>query len=119
MEAFNLNLPIYLQIIQKIKQSIASGKSEPGSRVPSVRELAATFSVNPNTMQRALSELERDGLVRTERTSGRYITENEELIGKLRIELAEDFSKNFVSQMESLGFDKVSIKQILMKDGVI
>ena len=116
MEEFNVNMPIYLQIIQKIKQSVASGKLEPGSRVPSVRDLAVKFSVNPNTMQRALSELERDGLMYTERTSGRYITGDGELIKNLRVELARELSKSFTVQMENLGFSRTETQKILMEE---
>ena len=73
---FNDNAPIYLQIVNTLKRNIASGAYPPGSRLPSVRDLALEAGVNPNTMQRALSELERSGLVNSQRTAGRFITED-------------------------------------------
>ena len=70
------NMPIYMQIMQKVREAIASGELAPGVRVASVRELAGAFAVNPNTMQRALNELEREGLLVSERTSGRFVTKD-------------------------------------------
>ena len=82
--------PIYLQIIERISMDIVSGVYRAGDKLPSVRELAASAAVNPNTMQKALSELERSGLVYTQRTSGRYITEDTGLIQEVRLKLAEE-----------------------------
>jgi DNA-binding transcriptional regulator YhcF (GntR family) len=97
-------LPIYLQIIQDIKQKIASGEWPPDMRVPPVRELSVSFGVNPNTAQRALSELERDGLLRTERTSGRFITGDEKLINRVRGEMAASYAEEFLTRMARVGF---------------
>ena len=72
-------IPIYLQIIEKIKAKIISGEWRAGDRVPPVRELSLSFGVNPNTMQRSLSELEREGLLYSERTAGRFVTADENL----------------------------------------
>ena len=83
-ETFNPNIPIYLQLIESIKRRIVSGELLPGQRLPSVRDLAQTYAVNPNTAQRALSELARDGLVYSERTAGRFITNDGELIEMTR-----------------------------------
>ncbi len=85
----NSDRPIFIQIIEKIQMDIISGQYCPGDKLPSVRELAGEASVNPNTMQKALSELERTGLVYSQRTSGRYITEDAAMIGKLKEQLAE------------------------------
>jgi len=97
-------LPIYLQIIQDIKQRIVSGEWQPKMRVPPVRELSVSLGVNPNTAQRALAELEREGLLRTERTSGRFITDDEELIGRVRGEMAEAYADEFLLRMSKIGF---------------
>ena len=95
--SWNLNSdrPIFLQIIEKIQTDIISGAYEPGDKLPSVRELASKASVNPNTMQKALSELERTGLVYSQRTSGRFITEDTGMIRQLRAELAKKSSRSF------------------------
>ena len=99
------NMPIYMQIMQKVREAIASGELAPGARVASVRELAGAFAVNPNTMQRALAELERDGLVYTQRTSGRFITEDTELIRQAKDSLAMEQIKEFFQKMNALGYD--------------
>ena len=78
------NIPIYVQIMNSVKEAIAAGELRPSDRVPSVRELARDFEVNPNTMQRALNELEREGLLVSERTSGRFVTADRELIEQLK-----------------------------------
>ena len=75
---FSNDAPIYTQLIQQIKVGIVAGVFPPGERLPSVRELATEAGVNPNTMQRALAELERDGLVYSQRTAGRFVTEDKE-----------------------------------------
>ena len=84
------NMPIYMQIMQKVREAIASGELAPGARVASVRELAGVFAVNPNTMQRALNELEREGLLVSERTSGRFVTKDTAQIDAMRRQLAEE-----------------------------
>ena len=97
-------LPIYLQIIQDLKQKIVSGEWPPNTRVPPVRELSVSFGVNPNTAQRALSELEREGLLRTERTSGRFITDDKELTNRVRGEMASSYAEEFLTRMSLIGF---------------
>ena len=97
--------PIFLQIIEKIRLDIVSGYYQPGDKLPSVRELAAEASVNPNTMQKALSELERTGLVYSQRTSGRYITEDTNMINQLKSELAKEIIEEFLEQMSRLGIN--------------
>lgn len=98
--------PIFIQIIEKIQMDIISGVYSPGDKLPSVRELAAEASVNPNTMQKALSELERTGLVYSQRTSGRFITEDTKMIDKLKAELAKEIISQFLENMQKLGFQK-------------
>ncbi len=97
-------MPIYMQIMNQIRQQVASGKLKTGERMPSVRELAVDFGVNPNTMQRALSELEREKLLCTERTSGRFVTRDTTLIKELRMQEANKAATVFQQQMEALGF---------------
>lgn len=96
--------PIFIQIIEKIQMDIISGVYSPGDKLPSVRELAAEASVNPNTMQKALSELERTGLVYSQRTSGRFITEDTTMIDELKAELAKEIISQFLENMQKLGF---------------
>jgi DNA-binding transcriptional regulator YhcF (GntR family) len=101
---FAADRPIYLQLVEHIQMKIISGEYQPGDRLPSVRELAAEAAVNPNTMQKAMSELERSGLVYSQRTSGRFITENELLITNLRHKTALEQTDEFLSRMQTLGF---------------
>ena len=98
------NIPIYVQIMNSVKGAIAAGQLRPSDRVPSVRELARDFEVNPNTMQRALNELEREGLLVSERTSGRFVTADRELIEQLKNEMAAKTTDNFRKEMAALGF---------------
>lgn len=101
--------PIFLQIIEKIQLDIISGVYCPGDKLPSVRELAQEASVNPNTMQKALSELERTGLVYSQRTSGRFITEDTAMIQQLQSELAKEIIDEFLEHMYKLGYRKKEI----------
>ena len=98
------NMPIYVQIMNSVKEAIAAGELAPSSRVPSVRELARDFEVNPNTMQRALNELEREGLLVSERTSGRFVTADKNLIDELKNEMAAKTTDDFRKEMAALGF---------------
>ena len=112
---FQSNMPIYLQLVDKIKHRIVSGDLMAGSKLDSVRDLAISFEVNPNTMQRALTELERDGLVYADRTVGRFITENKELISKMRETVAQDLIGQFIQQMKSLGFTGPEAMELLKR----
>ena len=107
------DLPIYAQLIFQIKLAIVSGEYLPGERLASVRELAMDAGVNPNTMQRALQELERDGMVYTQRTSGRFVTEDTKVIESAKKQLAEDQIKDFLEQMGRLGYPKEEILSLL------
>lgn len=110
---FTNDKPIYLQLMDAFKTAIISGELVKGARLESVRDLAMIAKVNPNTMQKALSELERMGLIRTERTSGRYITEDEELISALKKEVAEKEIQDFMIKMESLGISKDNLISLI------
>ena len=109
----NEDRPIYAQLIEQIQRRIISGAWQPGERLPSVRDLAAEAAVNPNTMQRALSELERDGLVFSQRTSGRYITQDEGRILEAKHDLARREVETFLAHMAALGFDRAQTVKIL------
>ena len=105
--------PIYAQIVEKIKLRIISGFYQPGSKLPSVRDLALEAGVNPNTMQKALSELERIGLVHSRRTIGRFITEDETMIKQLKTETATEHIREFLKSMEHLGFTRLEILELV------
>lgn len=113
--AWNLDSdrPVYTQILEVIQLRIIAGTYRPGGKIPSVRELAAEAGVNPNTMQKALAELERSGLVMAQRTSGRIVTEDMEMISKTRNMLAQKQVREFVDRMRELGFDKKEIMILL------
>lgn len=115
--SFSEDRPIYTQIIEQIKEFIVSGAIKPGDKLPSVRELAGGAGVNPNTMQRALSELERTGLVYSQRTSGRFITEQEELIQTMKKELAGEKISIFLQSMKQLGFTKEQVADLIKNYG--
>ena len=100
---FDNERPIYIQLVEQLELEIVSGKLRPGERIASVRELALATKVNPNTMQKALSELERIGLIYTERTNGKFVTENKELIEEKKKELAKNKIQNFIADMNNMG----------------
>jgi len=112
---FKSGVPIYQQLIQGLSIRIANGTYPPGSKVPAVRELALEAGVNPNTMQRALSELERDALLATRRTSGRFVTEDEQRLETLREELAADFVSELCIKLRELGMHNEQIMQTVQK----
>ena len=111
--SFRGDQPIYSQLIRRIKQGIVSGDLTPGERLPSVRDLAAEAGVNPNTMQRALQELERDGMVYSQRTSGRFVTENLQVIERAKKKLAEEQIRGFQEAMKKLGYRREEILTLL------
>ncbi len=105
--------PIYLQIVEILSMQIVSGIYPPGAKLPSVRDLAFTAGVNPNTMQKAFAELERQELIITQRTAGRNVTEDAEMIQKLRNDLASRQVEAFLKSMNELGFDTAQIIRLL------
>lgn len=105
--------PIYAQIMERIQMQIVSGYYPPGGKLPTVRDLAAEAAVNPNTMQKAFSELERSGLIVTQRTNGRTVTEDKALIDEIRDNMARSHVTEFVSRMKELGFTKEQVENLL------
>ncbi len=112
---FKDDRPIYSQLVDLIKIGIVSSEWQPGSKLPSVRDLAEEAGVNPNTMQRALSDLERDGLVYSKRTSGRYITEDNDMIDSVRKTIAEENINSFLDSMKKLGFTPEETLEVFKK----
>jgi DNA-binding transcriptional regulator YhcF (GntR family) len=106
---FGGEAPIYAQLVSQIKLSIVTGEYPPGGRLPSVRDLAMEAGVNPNTMQRALTELEREGLVYSQRTAGRYVTEEISMIEEAKQGLAEAQIRLFLEAMGRLGYTEDEI----------
>ncbi|MCI8849426.1 MAG: GntR family transcriptional regulator [Oscillibacter sp.] len=113
---FSNDAPIYTQLIQQIKVGIVAGVFPPGERLPSVRDLATEAGVNPNTMQRALAELERDGLVYSQRTAGRFVTEDKTMIQQAKRSLAERHIQVFLEAMSHLGFQREEILALLEQE---
>ncbi|MCI7305741.1 MULTISPECIES: GntR family transcriptional regulator [Trueperella] len=110
---FEAGIPIWMQLVDEFTRRIVSGEWAPGARVPSVRELAAELGVNPNTAQRALAELERRELSRTERTAGRFITDSAERVDALRIELAQSSAEDYVRAARGLGLNRTQAQQLI------
>ena len=106
--------PIYAQLIEQLERKICSGAYPLGTRLPSVRDLAQEASVNPNTMQRALARLEEDGLLYTNRTSGRFVTEDIGRIRQTKNKLAQEQVQEFLKKMTDLGFRQEEIRAILI-----
>lgn len=112
--------PIYLQLMDRIEQDIVAGVYKPGDKLPSVRDLAVEAAVNPNTMQKALSELERLELVYSKRTSGRFITEDVNLLQNIKTNLAKEHIHTFLDTMYQLGFtyqDIIAHLEAIDKEG--
>ena len=113
---FSNDAPIYSQLIAQIKVGIVSGAFPPGERLPSVRDLATEAGVNPNTMQRALTELERDGLVYSQRTAGRFVTEDRNMINAAKRGLAEHHIQVFLAAMRQLGYQQEEMIALLRQE---
>jgi DNA-binding transcriptional regulator YhcF (GntR family) len=109
---FAADRPIYSQLVERISIDIINGNYPVGARLPSVRELASQAKVNPNTMQRALAELETMGLVFAERTSGRFVTEDHHLIQTTKQTLAYERIQKFFTTMADLGINKTSALEL-------
>ena len=110
---FRNDQPIYSQLTQRLTEAIVSGIYAPGEKLPSVRELAVEAGVNPNTMQRALAELERTGLVYTQRTAGRFVTEDAAVVDSAKQELAHQQIGAFLHRMERMGYDREQTAQLV------
>ncbi len=105
--------PIYQQIIDAVKTDIAAGRYKSRQKLPAVRDMAVEFGVNPNTVQRAFAELERQGLVQSERTSGRFLNIDEQGMEKLREDLCRGYLKQMYTQMKDLGLDRKQIRELI------
>ena len=100
---FDNKRPIYVQLVEKLKLAIVSGIYKPGSKLESIRDLAIQAKVNPNTIQKALIELENNNLIYTERTNGKYVTNDIKLLEKHKNELAKEIVNTYISDMKSIG----------------
>lgn len=107
------NLPIYLQLIEEMERRVINGTYPPGCKLPAVRELAAEAGVNPNTMQRALAQMENSGLIYTQRTTGRFLTDNCEKIEQLRREAARGLIRDFLRKMREFGIGKDEVYNLI------
>lgn len=112
-EQFDSSRPIYAQLVERLKARILAGTYQSGGHLDSVRDLAAAAGVNPNTMQRALAQLEAEGLIRTERTSGRFVTEDTDLIEQLRASAARNIAADFLEKMRSIGYTPQQAAELL------
>lgn len=110
---FDQGTPIWRQLLDSFQRRIVAGTWPAGEQIPSVRELAADFGVNPNTVQKALAELERDGLAETRRGLGRYVTENTKMVRNLGTGLARSAAKDFIHTMKTLGFSQTEATELL------
>ena len=112
--------PIYMQLMDYIKLGIISGQYPAGSKLPSVRELASIAAVNPNTMQKAFAQLEREGLLYSVRTSGRFVTEEKEVLDNLKKTLSKEYINELFDSLGKLGMSREEIvdavKQWSMED---
>lgn len=114
---FDNNIPIYLQLVSLIKNDIIKGALSPGEKLPSIRDLAITYKVNPNTVSKALSELENISLIYTERTNGKYVSSDISLINKYKEEYAASLTEDYINKMINLGYNKEEINKYIMKKG--
>ena len=112
---YNNNLPIYLQVINQIKKDMIQGKLPMGEKLPSTRELAVQYQINPNTAARVYKEMEQAGMCCTKRGLGTFGTENAEVIKKMKEEMAGELLENFVQEMQDLGFSKEELMAIMEK----
>lgn len=110
---FDNDKPIYLQMVELIKTEIISGRLKSGEKIPSVRELAVQAKVNPNTVQKALAELERCGLIYTERTNGKFVTENKSIIKAYRDGIINEKVESFLKDMINIGVSEDEIREYL------
>ena len=114
---FDNDRPIYIQLVEQLKEYIVAGKFKAGEKLPSVREFAMQIKVNPNTVQKALSEIENQKLIYTERTNGKFVTENEELIENVKKKLAKEKAHKYFQDMNKLGINKEDAIKYLQELG--
>ena len=111
---FTADRPVYQQIMEAVCGSVLKGELQPGQRVPSVRELAAAAKVNPNTMQRALTELEREGLLVGGGTSGRTVTTDEAILAAMRKDALEEVARQCAAKFKVFGVTPAQAAQLLL-----
>lgn len=111
---FNPSLPIYLQVVTAIKRDIVTGKLKLGDKLPSVRELALQYAINPNTASRVYGELESEGVCFTRRGMGTFVTEDARKTTEMREEMAQELVTYFIDGMSSLGIGKKEAMQFLV-----
>ncbi|MBQ2943279.1 MAG: GntR family transcriptional regulator [Ruminococcus sp.] len=104
--SFDKHTPVYLQIAERIRNNIIRGVYPPNSQIPSVRQLALLAAVNPNTVQHALTALELEGIIYSESTTGRFVTDNEELINSARVQAAHKLVSQFMKSAQELSISK-------------
>ncbi len=111
----NGNSPLFIQISEYIKIELITGQKKPGEKLPSVRDLAKTFQINPNTVQKAYQMLEDEGIIRSERGSGNYIIDDEQRIMSIKEEMLKEETAKYVNKMKSYGCSNTEIEQIIKK----
>jgi GntR family transcriptional regulator len=109
-DTFQSSQPIYLQLADRLNRQIVSGELKPGDKLPSVREMAVSSKVNPNTVQRTYRELEASGIVESRRGQGTFVTENEEILFSTREKLKKDQIENFIQVMHDMGYENEEIQ---------
>lgn len=114
---FDNAAPIYLQVVAEIKKEIISGKIQPGDKLPSTRDLALQYVINPNTASRVYQVLESQGVCFTKRGLGTFVVEDEELIQQIKQEMAQSNIETFLDQMHALGYDDTQIIELIQKGG--
>ncbi len=110
---FDSSKPVYLQLVEQVTRKIVAGEYASGEKMPTVRSLATEAKVNPNTVQKVFSMLEQSGIVITDRTVGRYVTEDKEMIRTMGAAIAKDLCKEFVENMTSLGYEEEEVEQLV------
>ncbi len=110
---FDNKIPIYMQIINSIKIDIINGKVKPGDKLPSIREMAVNYKVNPNTLQRVYQELEREDITYTQRGTGSFIKEDGNMVKSLKKEMAREVIENFIQSIKSFGFSDDEIVNVI------
>ena len=117
MNEFNSGIPIYIQVINKLKKKMALSQLKPGDKLPSSRDLAIENSINPNTASRVYKEMELMGLCYTKRGLGTFVTEDEVMVNSIKENMAKDYAKKYISSMKSLGYKMSEMIKIIESEG--
>ncbi len=113
---FNEHTPVYLQIANRLRDEIIKGNYPPTSQIPTVRQLALTAAVNPNTVQRALTELENEGLICAKGTQGRFVTDDKDKLRGAATQAARELVREFVKKAENLAINREQLIKMLEED---